>query len=305
MALLLEEANKLSQDQFRAGVIEVFVENSPLLRRLDLLNIRGSAYEYNLEGELPNVAFRGVNESFTESTGVINPQKESLKIAGGDLDVDKFIIETRGVRVRAAHEALKLKALSRTLNKYIMDGDETADPREFDGLNRRLTGSQKILAAAGGGPLTTDLMHTLLEATPDANALLVGSGGKSLLRKLAENSNQITHDVDQFGFTVERFSGVEVISMGKDAQNDEILAFDEDPGDAVFDTASIYALRLGDAEAETDFFGLQSESGMMVRDLGELDDKPVWRTRVEWYFSVVLGSADCAARLYGITNAVA
>jgi hypothetical protein len=29
------------------------------------------------------------------------------------------------------------------------------------------------------------------------------------------------------------------------------------------------------------------------------------RTRVEWDISMVLASRDCAARLYGITNAIA
>ena len=44
---------------------------------------------------------------------------------------------------------------------------------------------------------------------------------------------------------------------------------------------------------------------MMARDLGELDSKPAMRTRVEWDISLVLASRDCAARLRGITNAIA
>ena len=150
MALLLQEASKLAQDQLRAGIIEVFAENSVILERMDFLNIRGNAYTYNLEGDLPGVAFRGVNEAFTESTGVINPMTESLKIAGGDLDVASHIIRTRGEQVRAAHEAMKVKAMARYLNRIMFDGDSITNPREFDGLNARLTGSQNILAGAGG-----------------------------------------------------------------------------------------------------------------------------------------------------------
>jgi hypothetical protein len=305
MALLLQEASKLAQDQLRAGIIEVFAENSVILERMDFLNIRGNAYTYNLEGDLPGVAFRGVNEAFTESTGVINPMTESLKIAGGDLDVDSHIIRTRGEQVRAAHEAMKVKAMARYLNRIMFDGDSIANPREFDGLNARLTGSQNILAGAGGAALTQDMVDDLLRQVPGANALLVGDGGEQLMTKLLRNDSQVNTAVDFFGRQVTTYAGVPILNVGDDENHNEILDFDEDPGDAVFDTTSIYAVRMGSADAEQDLFGLQTEMGMMVRDLGELDSKPALRTRVEWDISIVLASRDCAARLRGITNAVA
>lgn len=305
MALLLQEASKLAQDQLRAGIIEVFAENSVILERMDFLNIRGNAYTYNLEGDLPGVAFRGVNEAFTESTGVINPMTESLKIAGGDLDVDSHIIRTRGEQVRAAHEAMKVKAMARYLNRIMFDGDSIANPREFDGLNARLTGSQNILAGAGGAALTQDMVDDLLRAVPGANAFLVGDGGEQLMTKLLRADTQVNTTVDFFGRQVTTYAGVPILNVGDDENHNEILDFDEDPGDATFDTTSIYAVRMGSADAEQDLFGLQTEMGMMVRDLGELDSKPALRTRVEWDISIVLASRDCAARLRGITNAIA
>ncbi len=303
--LLLQEASKLAQDQLRAGIIEVFAENSPVLERMDFLSIRGNAYSYNLEGTLPGVAFRGVNEAFTESTGIINPMTETLKIAGGDLDVDTHIIRTRGEQVRSAHEAMKVKAMSRYLNKIMIDGDSSTNPREFDGLNRRLTGSQNILAGAGGAALTQDMLDDLLRECPGANALLVGDGGHQLCTKLLRNDSQVNTTVDFFGRQVMTYAGVPLLNVGEDENYNDILDFDEDPGDATFDTTSIYAVRFGSADAEQDLFGIQTEGGMMVRDIGELDSKPALRTRVEWDISLVLASRDCAARLYGITNAVA
>jgi len=305
MALLLEEASKLANDQLRAGVIEVFAQNSPILERLDFLNLDGNAYTYNMEGALPGVAFRGVNESYTPSTGVINPQVESLKIAGGELDVDTHIIRSRGGKVRSAHEALKIKALSRALNKSVIDGSSVTDPREFDGLNRRLIGSQKILAGAGGAALTQDMIDDLLSAVPGANAIYVGEGGQQLMTKLLRGDSQISTGVDFFGRQVTMYAGVPILNIGKDAANVEILGFDEDPGDATFDTTSIYAVRMGSADAEQDFFGLQNSGGMIVNDLGEMESKPALRTRVEWDMSIVLAAPDCAARLHGILNAVA
>lgn len=305
MALLLQEASKLAQDQLRAGIIEVYVQNSPILERVDFLNIRGNAYSYNMEGALPGVAFRGVNEAFSESTGVINPQTETLRIAGGDLDVDSHIIRTRGPQVRAAHEALKVKAMARYLNRMVFDGNSLSDPREFDGLNARLTGSQNILAGAGGAALTQDMVDDLLRAVPGANAILCGDGGHQLLTKLLRADSQVNTTVDAFGRQVTTYAGVPLLNVGKDETHSDILDFDEDPGDATFDTTSIYAVRFGSADAEEDLFGIQTEGGLMARDLGELDSKPALRTRVEWDISLVLASRDCAARLYGITNAIA
>lgn len=305
MALLLEEADKLAQDQLRAGVIEVFVQNSPILERIDFLPVNGNAYAYNMEGVLPGVAFRGVNESFTPSTGVINPQVESLRIAGGELDVDTHIVRTRGEQVRAAHEAMKIKALSRNLNKTFIKGNSATNPREFDGLNARLTGTQSILAGAGGAALTQDMLDALLEAVPGANAIIAGQGGHSLLTKLLRNDSQVTIGQDAFGRKLVEYAGIPILRAGKDENNAEILDFNEDPGDATPDTTSIYAVRLGSADAESDLFGIQNAGGMLVNDLGQLESTPAWRTRVEWDISVVLASPDCAGRLYGITNGVA
>jgi len=41
---------------------------------------------------------------------------------------------------------------------------------------------------------------------------------------------------------------------------------------------------------------------MNVRDMGEIDTKPVYRTRIEWYVSMAILRARAAARLYGVTN---
>ena len=102
MALTLLEASKQNDgDVKRAAVIEMFAANSDLLRVMPFEDIPGGSYSYNQEGKLPGVAFRGFNEAYSESVGILNPQVEVLKIAGGDLDVDKALIKTRGDDQRA------------------------------------------------------------------------------------------------------------------------------------------------------------------------------------------------------------
>jgi len=64
--LTLLEAAKLTQDPLKRGVIEIFPRTSPVLERLPFFNVNGQAYKYNIEETLPGIAFRGINESYTD-----------------------------------------------------------------------------------------------------------------------------------------------------------------------------------------------------------------------------------------------
>src|SRR5262245_10789171 len=141
MPMTLLEASKLSATNgefYRAGIIQTYAETSDLLRVMPFQTIPNGAYTYSREQTLPGVGFRGINEGFTESAGVINPLTEKLVIAGGDLDVDKFLIDTNGEDVRGVHERMKAKALSHSMTKNIIKGDTDTDPRVLEGWQKRV-----------------------------------------------------------------------------------------------------------------------------------------------------------------------
>src|SRR5512139_2154724 len=148
--LTILEAAKLFDNPLQSGIVEIFATNNPVLERLPFIDIQGNAYRHNREGSLPGIAFRGINEGYSESTGVINPQVETLTICSGDSDYDVALVKMtgNGNSLRAAHDSLKAKALTLTWLKTFFDGNSVTEPREFDGLNRRLTGSQVIDAGA-------------------------------------------------------------------------------------------------------------------------------------------------------------
>ena len=82
MALTLVEASKLyAGDPLRSAIIELYARNSDILRVLPFDEIMGNAYRYNREQTLPGIGFRGINEAYTESTGILNPITEPLVIA--------------------------------------------------------------------------------------------------------------------------------------------------------------------------------------------------------------------------------
>ena len=297
MALTLLEAAKLnSGDVYKAGVYMKFAETSDILRVLMFNNIGGNSLKYNVEETLPGIGFRGVNESYTESTGIINPKTENLAIAGGDLDVDKFIIDSMGSEQRAIQEAMKIKALALSWTKTFIKGDNETEPREFDGLQVRLTGDSLIANGVAG--LSLAKLDEAIDAVDGANYIAMS---KSVRRRLtvaartAAVGGDITYTLDEFGRQVTMYNGIPILIIDKDNENVDILGFTE-----ASSTTSIYVLALGEGQVQ----GLEN-GGMSVRDLGELETKPAFRTRVEWYSCFGVFAPRTAARLSGITDAAA
>ena len=310
MALTLVEASKLMAnggETVRASVISMFARASDLLMALPFKDIAGNAYAYNREGTLPAIAFRGVNESYTASTGTINPLVEALRIAGGDLDVDTFIVRTGGPAVRATHEEMKVKALAAELTRAIIKGDSGTQPREFDGLQARLVGDQLIAAGTtdNGDPLSLAKLDELIDAVAQPCALIMNRTMRrrlSAAARLSTVGGYITYDLDAFGRRVTRYNDLPILVAYSDNGGTEPLLFDEQgdvkatPGGS--SSTSIYCVGFGDGLVT----GIQN--GIMdVRDLGELDDSPMYRTRVEWFAGLCIEHGRAAARLGGISNA--
>ncbi|WP_329465044.1 hypothetical protein [Streptomyces sp. NBC_01431] len=64
-------------------------------------------------------------------------------------------------------------------------------------------------------------------------------------------------------------------------------------------TGDIYAVRFGRTEADAGVSGL-TNSGVQATDLGETHDKPVYRTRIDFYCGLALLGGKAAARLTNV-----
>lgn len=305
MALtLLEAAKRHSGDVLRAAIVSIYAQESDILRVLPFDDIAGNALKYNVENALPGIGFRGLNEGYTESTGVINPQVEQLVIAGGDLDVDKFIVRTMGADQRSAQEALKLKALAHKFSNTFIKGDSQTTAKEFDGLQVRLTGNQLIAAGntSGGDALSLAKLDELIDAVDNPTHLLMTKAMRRLLTTASRNSSIggfIQWDLDAFGRKVAVYAGLPILIADANSDVYQTLAFNEaNPGGGSNVGTSIYCMSLMEGMLQ----GIQSAMPE-VADLGEIQAKPVFRTRVEWYTGMCLMHPRAAGRLYGIKNA--
>lgn len=308
MALTLLEAAKLETgNAYKSGVIELYAGSSEILTALPFQNISGNALSYMREETLPGVGFRGVNETYTTSTGVLNPLSESLVIAGGDLDVDKFIIDTMGMQQRTTHESMKIRSLSLAWTKKFIKGDNQSDPREFDGLQVRVVGDQKMAAGTtdGGTALSLAKLDEAIDQTLNPTHLLMSKAMARRFSALARSTSvagYVTWDKNDIGKRVLAYDGIPIITVDLDNVGAKILDFNEVSytSSAWGGTAtggSIYILSMG-ADALT---GIQNGT-IDVRDLGELPTAPVFRTRIEWYNGLAIFNGRAVTRLGSIAN---
>jgi len=305
MAMTLLEYSKglSSGEEYRQGVIELYAGSSGILANLPFDDIQGNALKYDTEDSLPGVAFRGINETYTSATGVINPQTESLTASGGTLDVDRMLVKTQGEGSRNRHEAMKVRALSLLWTKKFIKGDSNTDPREFDGLQSRLVNDQLIAAGAtsGGDALSLSTLDQLTDQVVDPTHYIMNKAMRRRLTQAARNSSIggfITFDVDAFGKQVSMYNGLPIIEIDLDNESTAILPFTEaNPGGGTAASTSIYCVSF----AENGVMGLQN-GGIEVEDLGN-PTGTLYSTLVEWYSAFGVFNGRGAARLNGIKNA--
>lgn len=306
-ALTLIEAMKVALNNGetkRAGVIATFAKASALLARLPFKNIPGNSYAYDQEGALPGVAFRGINEGYTSSVGVINPASESLKIAGGDLTVDVALVKMLGEGTRSTQESLKAKALSASITQAMFKGDSSSDTRSIDGFQRRInvTGPQLIENGTtdGGDVLSMFKLDTMIQRVAGPNKVLFMPAATILRISQAARTTTVGGYVqwaqDDFGRPLATYNGIPMLSAYPENDGTDPLAFDELGSTGATATASsIYCASLADGYVS----GIQN--GIMeVRDLGEQGATPQFITRVEWLCGLVVEHPRAIARLRGV-----
>jgi hypothetical protein len=302
MGLTLLEAAKSERDPARLAVIRELAEGE-LISVIPFQNVEGEGVFYDVEAELPAVGFRGVNESLDATYGVLNPQAEKLKIMGAEIDVDTAIIDMRGPQAIADQVQMKVRSMRLTFEDQLINGDESANPRAFDGLRRRINvGSSQAISM--GGALSLSALDELIDACDAAGGQKVLIMNKKMRRRLNTASRNssiggfINYTQNEFGRSVTQYGDVPIIVTDVNAQNQAVQPFTE-----ASSSTSIYCVAFGDLFTTALQGRARGQFGPSVRALGEVPDAPVDRTRIEWYCAMAVYNGRSAARLYGVTDA--
>ena len=292
MALTQVEAAKLTNDLMLRGVIETIVSESAVLQHLPFVDVTGSALTYNRENAAPSVGWYEVGDNWSESTPTFTQITATLKILGGDADVDNFLQQTYADPndLEAEIIALKAKAVAYEFSQAFFSGDSGSNPAQFDGLAEMVTGGQTLTAGANGAELTLDMLDELIDLVKPGrpDALLLAKRTRRKLSSLRRASgNLLETDVDAFGRRALYYDGIPLLV-------DDFLPIDEVQGTESA-ASSVYAVKFG----RQGVTGLQN-SGIQVERVGELESRDATRTRIKWYTGLALFTPLGLARLQGV-----
>ncbi len=205
MALTLAEAAKLSNDILLSGVIETIIYDSPVLQVLPFIEIVGNGPTYNRENAAPTVSFYDVGDTWSESTPTFTQVTATLKILGGDADVDNFLAATRSnvQDLEAAVVQLKAKAVQQKFDDTFVNGDTTGDANSFDGIDKLCVSGQSVSMGVSGGTLTLDKLDEMIDKVKGGKPaiLLMSKRSRRKLTSLsrATGSGMLETDRNQFG----------------------------------------------------------------------------------------------------------
>lgn len=299
MALLKTEAEKLSNNDLVAGVIEEIIDKEDLFAVLPFSKSDGKAYVYNRENALSEASFIDPNEAVPEGAATFTSVTSYLKILAGDVDVDKFLDATMSdtTNQKAVQLAAKAKGLARKFRRTLAIGNSGSNSKEFDGLAVLVAVAQTISAGTDGAALTLSMLDELLDAVPNgADALFMRSGTIRAFRALLRSTGGIEPAMimmEDFGRPMLSHNGVPILV-------NDFLPGDETQGNSDV-TCSIYAARLNEVDGLHGIYGGDT-AGVVVEDIGTVQNKDATRTRLKWYVGTALKSTKSLARLKGITN---
>lgn len=294
MALTLAEAAKLSQDVLLKGVVETIIKDSPVLQRLPFIELVGNALTYNQEKTLPSVAFYAVGDTWQESTPTFEQKTVSLKILGGDADVDNYIRSTRSniQDIEAAVIELKAKALRHKFEETFISGDSGSDVNSFDGIDKLCDSDQVVSMGTDGGSLTLGKLDELIDEIQGGKPglLLMSRRSRRKLTSLMRALGSVEVSQDEFGNFLQLYNSVPVVV-------NDWIPDDQTVGSST-DCSTIYGFQMGEGALA----GLTAPGQIQVERIGSLESKDASRTRIKWYCSLALFSTVKLAKLIGVRD---
>lgn len=302
MALLRAEAEKLTNNQLIAGVIDQIIERDDMMAILPFSQVNGKAYVYNRENTLGSADWLDPNDAVNESAASFTEVVAKLRILAGDVDVDKFLQATMGNTndQMAIQIAKKAKAVSRAFHQTLATGDSGVNAKQFDGLPvlaAAAGGTQTVSAGVNGNALTLTMLDELVDSVPNGPDVIVMRRGtirafRALLRA-TYGTDAVMQQLENFGRPMLTHNGIPVIM-------NEFLSGAEAQGTAPA-TASVYALRMNELDGLHGLYG-GDNAGIVVENIGTVQNKDATRIRLKWYTGLALKSTRSIGRLKGVTN---
>lgn len=304
---LIEYQKGLEEGSLERTMVETFTKTSDLLGAMQIRPAVNGKYKYQRIANLPSVAFRGLNEEGNLSSGKFTLDEEGVYFMDEYIKVDRALVDNFGMGHRAKQHELKAIAMSQEISRALVHGDNSDDPREFDGFKRRCTVTNTTLfhnsAASGGAALSLANLDIVDRAVNGITHWLFPYDLMGYMDAAARNpsltNNAITQDASEMGRIVTKFKGKPILYGYEPDDSPLLLDFDEvasGGGGAV--TSSIYGLSL-----RGDRCFMIEGTPLSVVDEGLIQGSPWYSTHAKWDMGLVNEHPRSLARLTSITKA--
>jgi hypothetical protein len=308
MMTLTEYAKGFSNEDIRRPIIEMFTQYSDVFEVMPFEGLRGAKYVGFREAALPQPVFRAINESSSSGHGTISPFDEATYIIDHNIDIDRAIQERHGPERRNYEERMGITAFARLWVDTFIKGDQSTNPRVFNGLNVRAQKYGRLYnnsTASGGAALSLanlDQFLNNLSKKSGTSYILVPFVSLPLWIQAARTTTLtgfVMQTWDETGMPKLSYAGHRILfGYPKDDQV-PVLQFNEvanGGGSAV--TASLYGITLGEGMLR----GIYVRN-LLPEDVGLLEDRIPDRSHIGWDVGLVDEHKYCLNRLTSWTNA--
>ena len=232
MAIKLEEMKVGMSDKVKAGVIDVFLEESDILQALpfdDAVSPSGGStltYGYVQEKIPAQTSFRALNTEYTPNQATTEKKAVDLKIFGGAFQIDRVLKKAEGMYNNVAYQMRsKIKAAVATFHDAMINGDAATDENAFDGLDKFLVGQKTEYNTDAYIDLSTkakleenastfyEKLKKLISAT-GADAIMVNDDMKLKIETVAAFLGYKTESEEAFGRTYTKIGNVRIMDLG-------------------------------------------------------------------------------------------
>jgi hypothetical protein len=302
---LVEYAKGLNTKDVRRPIIEMFAASTDIFTALPFEGLTGPVYEGYRTALLPSPTFRAINEASSNGGGKITPFQESSYVMDHDIDIDRAIIDRHGMERRSQEEQMGVAAAGRKWVDTFLKGDNTTQPREFNGLAKRSALFSRTIsnsAASGGAALSLLKLDQAINAVNKPTHIIAPFDSKPLWIQAARTSaltGFVIQTWDQVGGAKLTYAGLPMLFGYEKDDNVPVLQFNEvatGGGGAV--TASLYVVSFGPGKLQ----GIQLKP-LEPRDIGLLENGITYRTHLSWDVGLVDEHKYCFSRLRNWTNA--
>jgi hypothetical protein len=316
----LVEMSKVETDMLRKSVIDIFLMEAIIMQLIPWETIGALSTKVVRMGTLPSVGFRKVNEGYTGSQGSLEQKTEHIALMGGNFDTDKAIARAKNTiaAARAITQVMMTKSMAYKFNDKYINGNPDTDSEEFKGIKQRVddvyaegyTGQKIDFQCNGVGFLNSSAvshdflnnMDKMMYQVRGHNPQIIHMCSTTLLaiRSLLRKERLLDTTKDMFDRTIDMYGSAWLSDIGVKAdQTSEIITTTETAdGSATTggESSSMFAVQFGIGEK---LWGIQ-EYPMEVEDLGRLEDKPVYRTELDWPLGLAQVDPYCIVRGHDI-----